>query len=113
MTTSNPPDIFAVVGVAGPRDPAQEGQTLDLVMSSVCYTHALIKTEDIAMPDGSFPLIDICRAREPLRVAPTGDRHHNMATPPPGSPTQVPIRTCAEHSVAHPDPDPQNKASSL
>jgi hypothetical protein len=37
MTTSNPPDYFAVVGDAGTRDPAQEGQTLDLVMSSVLH----------------------------------------------------------------------------
>jgi hypothetical protein len=65
------------------------------------------------MPDGSFPLIEICRGREPFRVAPTGDPHHNMATPPPGSTTQVPTGTCAEQSVARPDPDPQNKASSL
>jgi hypothetical protein len=74
---------------------------------------ALITTEDIEMPDGSFPSIKICRGREPFRLAPTGDPHHNMATPPPGSTTQVPTGTCAEHSVARPDPDPQKKASSL
>jgi hypothetical protein len=39
MTTSNPPDIFAVVGVAGPRDPVQEGRTPDLLLSSVFQRH--------------------------------------------------------------------------
>jgi hypothetical protein len=35
MTTSNLPDYFAVVGDAGPRDLAQEGQTPFLVLSCV------------------------------------------------------------------------------
>ncbi len=36
---SNPPDFFAVVGVAGPRDPAQEGRTPNLWLSSVFQRH--------------------------------------------------------------------------